>query len=72
MKFNTLKGTDDGLSKVLTDVKGLQAGPRKLYTALFPEGLCTYITKKEIVQNKSAKDWYHSVELTFLEARGGD
>ncbi len=72
IKFITLKGTDDGLSETLQTLKSLTAGPRKLYTALFPEGLCTYIRKKEIVQTKGAKDWYHTVEITLIEANGGD
>ena len=55
IKFVTLKGTDGGLSETLTKIKGFTAGPRKLYTALFPEGLCSYIRKKEIVQTKGAK-----------------
>ena len=72
IKFVTLKGTDGGLSETLTRIKGFTAGPRKLYTALFPEGLCSYIKKKEIVQSKGAKDYYHTVELTLIEANGGD
>jgi len=72
IKFITLKGTDDGLSESLLAIKGLTAGPRKIYTALFPEGLCTYIRKKEIVQTKGSKDWYHTAEITLIEANGGD
>lgn len=72
IKFNVLKGTDGGLSEVLKKVRNLTAGPRKLYTALFDDGLCTYILKKEITQSKGAKDWYHTVELTLLEANSGD
>ena len=72
VKFNVLKGTDGGLSEVLKSVRDLTAGPRKFYSALFDTGICTYIQKKEIVQNKGAKDWYHTVELTLIEANGGD
>jgi len=72
IKFNVLKGTDGGLSETLKSVRNLTAGPRKLYTALFDGGLCTYIVKKEIVQSKGAKDWYHTVKLTLIEANGGD
>jgi hypothetical protein len=72
IKFNTLKGTDGDLSDTLTKIKGFTAGPRKLYTALFPEGLCSYIKKKEIIQTKGAKDYYHSIELSLIEANGGD
>lgn len=72
VKFNALKGSDGGLSEALKDIKGLTAGPRKFYSALFDSGLCTYILKKEIVQAKGAKDWYHTVELTLIESNGGD
>lgn len=72
MKFNTLKGTDGGLSNVLTDLKEFRAGPRKLFTALFPEGICTYIQKKEIVQTKGADDWHHTTEVSFVEANSGE
>lgn len=72
IKFRTLKGSDGGMSEVLKRVKNLKAGPKKLYTALFDDGLCTYILKKEITQIKGAKDWYHTVELTLVEANGGD
>ena len=72
IKFVTLKGTDGDLSENLKKIKAFTAGPRKLFTALFPEGLCSYIKRKEIVQAKGAKDWYHTVELTLLEANGGD
>ena len=72
IKFNVLKGTDGWLSEVLKKVRNLTAGPRKLYTALFDDGLCTYITKKEIVQSKGADDWYHTCEITLVESNGGD
>lgn len=72
IKFVTLKGTDGDLSENLKKIKGFTAGPRKLFTALFPEGLCSYIKRKEIVQTKGAKDWYHTVELTLIEANAGD
>ena len=77
VKFNTLKGTDGGLSEVLTKIRDLPAGPKKFFSALFPGkgksgGLCTYIIKKEITQSKGAKDWYHTIELTLVEANGGD
>jgi hypothetical protein len=72
VKFNTLKGSNDGLSEVLTKIRDLTAGPRKLYTALFDGGLCTYILKKEITQTKGSSDWYHSCEITLIEANGGD
>jgi hypothetical protein len=72
VKFNTLKGSNDGLSEVLTKIRDLPAGPRKLYTALFDGGLCTYILKKEITQVKGSSDWYHSCEITLIEANGGD
>lgn len=68
VKFNVLKGSDNGLSENLKTIRALTAGPRKFYSALFDDGLCTYIQKKEIVQTKGAKDWYHSVELTLIEA----
>jgi len=71
VKFNVLKGTDGGLSEVLKSIRNLKAGPNKFYSALFDDGLCTYIQRKEIVQTKGAKDWYHSVELTLIEANGG-
>ena len=72
VKFNVLKGTDGGLSEALKSIRDLTAGPRKFYSALFDDGLCTYIQKKEIVQSKGAKDWYHTVEVTLIEANGGD
>ena len=77
VKFNTLKGSNGGLSEVLTEIRDLSAGPKKFFSALFPGkdksgGLCTYIVKKEITQVKGSKDWYHQVEITLLEANGGD
>jgi len=72
MKFNVLKGSDGGLSQTLTDIKDLDAGPRKIYTALFPGGLCSYLRRKEIVQPAGSDDWFHTVELSFIEANGGD
>lgn len=72
IKFNTLRGADGDLSEALKTIRDLTAGPRKLYTALFPEGLCTYIQKKEITQSKGSEDYYHTVELTLIEANGGD
>ena len=72
VKFVTLKGTDGHLSKVLTDIKDLNAGPGRVETALFGSpGVCMYLQKKEIVQTKGAKDWYHSVELSLIEANSG-
>jgi len=71
VKYNSLKGTDGDLSENLKRIRDLTAGPRKFYSALFPEGICSYIQRKEIVQTKGAKDWYHSVELTLIEANGG-
>ncbi len=71
VKYNSLKGTEGDISEKLKSIRDLTAGPRKFYSALFPEGLCTYIQKKEIVQVKGAKDWYHSVELTLLENNSG-
>lgn len=68
LKFNVLKGANNTLSSVLTSIRDLTAGPRKIYTALFPEGLCTYIERKEIVQTKGADDWYHTVEVSLVEA----
>lgn len=72
IKFSTLKGSDGGMSEVLKRVKNLKAGPKKLYTALFDDGLCTYIIKKEITQNKGLSDWYHTVELQLIEAHSED
>lgn len=71
VKFNTLKGTDGDLSESLEKIRDLPAGPKHFFSALFPGGLCTYIQKKEIVQTKGAKDWYHSVELTLIENNSG-
>ena len=68
VKYNSLKGTDGDISEKLTKLRDLTAGPRKFYSALFPEGLCTYIQRKEIVQTKGAKDWYHGVEIALIEA----
>lgn len=70
VKYNSLKGTDGGLAEKLRLIRNLTAGPRMFYSALFDDGLCTYIQKKEIVQSKGASDWYHSVELTLIEANG--
>ena len=72
VKYNSLKGPDDDLSENLEKIRGLPAGPKKFYSALFPKGLCTYIQKKEIVQTKGAKDWYHSCGIALIEANGGD
>lgn len=68
VKLTGLKGSDGDLSTVLTGIRDLTAGPRKLYTALFPEGLCTYIERKEIVQSKGADDWFHTIEVSLVEA----
>jgi hypothetical protein len=67
-----LKGSDGGLQQALQDLRDLTAGPRKIFTALFPGGLCTYLKKKEIVQTKGTKDWYHTGTFSFIEANGGD
>jgi hypothetical protein len=72
MKFNVLKGANGEISEKLKAIKNAKAGPKKLYTALFPEGLCTYIVRKEITQPSGTDDYYHTVELTLLEANGGD
>lgn len=77
IKFNVLKGSGDksadaDISKTLSDIKALKAGPGLLKTALFKEGLCTYITRKEIVQSEGADDWLHSVTLELIEANSGD
>jgi hypothetical protein len=72
IKFRALKGPDGGLSEVLTQIRDLPAGPKKLYTMLFDGGLCTYILKKEIIQTKGTDDWYHTGEITLIEANGGD
>jgi hypothetical protein len=32
--------------------------------------LCTYILKKEITQVKGSSDWYHTCEITLIEANG--
>jgi hypothetical protein len=73
VKLNTLRGaTSADLSQKLTDIRDLTAGPKKIYTALFPDGLCTYIQRKEITQSKGADDWYHTVEIGLIEANGGD
>jgi hypothetical protein len=72
VRYTSLKGADGALAETLKKIKGLTAGPRKFYSALFDEGLCTYIQRKEIVQTKGTKDWMHTVELTLIEANGGD
>jgi hypothetical protein len=77
VKYNSLKGTDGDISEKLKSIRDLKAGPKKFFSALFPGegnsgGICTYITKKEIVQSKGADDWYHSVEITLMQANGGD
>jgi hypothetical protein len=56
IKFLTLKGTDGDMSENLKKIKGFTADPRELFTALFPEGLCSYIKRKEIVQTRGVKD----------------
>jgi hypothetical protein len=71
MKITFLKGSDGGLSQKLKNIRDLKAGPNKIYTALFDTGLCTYLRRKEIVQTKGTKDWYHTCELSFIEANGG-
>lgn len=72
VKIPFLKGTDNDLSENLKSLRDLKAGPKKFLSALFPDGLCTYIQKKEIVQAKGAADWYHTAEVTLIEANGGD
>ena len=71
VRFNTLKGPEGGLSDVLTKVKELKAGPGMVSTALFNEGICMYLQKKHITQTKGTKDYYHTVELTLIEANDG-
>jgi hypothetical protein len=72
VKFNVLKGPDNDLSKVLTDIKALDAGPGRVESAFFGSpGVCMFLQKKEIVQSKAAKDWYHSVELSLIESNPG-
>jgi hypothetical protein len=71
VRFNTLKGPDGGLSDVLTKVKELKAGPGMVSTALFNEGICMYLQKKHITQTKGTEDYYHTVELTLIEANDG-
>ena len=72
IKFVSLKGTDGDLQENLKTIRDMSAGPRKIYTALFPGGLCSYIKRKEITQQAGSDDWYHSCELQFIEANGGD
>jgi len=73
VKYNSLKGTDGDLAQKLIDLKNLPAGPKKFISALFPNpGICTYIERKEITQVKGTDDWYHTVEVSLIEANGGD
>lgn len=71
VKLTFLKGTDGGLQENLKALVGLPAGPKKFFSALFPSGICTYIQRKEIVQTKGTDDWYHTAEITLIEANGG-
>jgi hypothetical protein len=71
LKFNTLKGTDGDINETLTSIRDMDAGPRRVYDALFKDGKCMYLQKKEIIQPKGIKDYYHSVELSLIEANGG-
>jgi hypothetical protein len=71
MKFETLKGTDGGISEVLQKVRDLDAGPGRVESALFNSGLCMYLQKKIIKQPKGSKDFFHTIELTFIEANSG-
>ena len=70
VKYNSLKGTDSGLSDLLKQIRDLTAGPKKFYSALFDTGICTYIERKEITQTKGADDWYHTIEVSLIEANG--
>lgn len=72
VKFNTLKGPDGNISETLRNIRDLKAGPRQFFSTLFEKGLCTYIERKEITQIKGADDWYHTVEISLIEANGGD
>ena len=71
MKFETLKGTDGGISEVLQKVRDLDAGPGRVECTLHNSGLCMYLQKKIIKQPKGSKDFFHTVELTFIEANSG-
>ncbi len=68
LKFNTLKGTDGGISDVLVAIRDMLAGPHRVEDALFNEGKCMFIQKKTITQPKGTKDFYHTVELQLIEA----
>lgn len=71
VKFNTLKGPDGGISEVLTAIRDMKAGPGLVETALFNSGKCMYLKRKEIVQPKGSKDFYHNVTINLIEASAG-
>jgi hypothetical protein len=58
---------------VLEKVRDLKAGPGLVIDSLMNSigGKCMYLVRKTITQRSGTKDWYHTVELEFLEANDG-
>jgi len=75
IKFNTLAKDPDSaeISEVLEKVRDLKAGPGLVIDSLMNSigGKCMYLVRKTITQRAGTKDWYHTVELEFLEANDG-
>jgi len=71
LKFTTLKGTDGGINEQLKAIRDMDAGPRGVEDILFNEGKCMFLVKKLIRQPKGSKDYYHTVELNFVESNPG-
>lgn len=75
LKFNCLKGPDGGISENLKTVSTMPAGPYRIVEALYGHsidgGVCMYYISMRIVQTDKTDDWYHTVEMTFLENNDG-
>lgn len=73
VRFNTLAGSTENhkISETLLTIREWDAGPRKIWDSLWNDGKCMYLQKKEITQKAGAKDWYHQVNLDFIEANDG-
>ena len=72
MKWDSLKGADNGLSEELKTIRDMPAGPWMIKTALWPGGKCMYIASKRIPQPAASDDWFFKdIEITFTESNNG-
>jgi len=70
LRFNCLKGPDGDISENLRIVSNMPAGPYLVKEVLY-KGVCMYYINMRIVQTDKTDDWYHTVELSFIEANDG-